>query len=537
MEITTGAGAASIASHYLVGKAQYSKSVHEIIDILEGLNIDDNLHEVNIMNETIVLNQGDNLSAILRDVEVILDKKIKPDCIFTINHQEEEEDGEEKEPFHLNITSTNLLDAAALLTFCSVIKSPTKDQLELLGLLCSSMKSRPTIALETLLFLANQISNKLTNLEICNEPLLNIIKSFGDGYLMAKKYDEALVKYRASLRLADQLAILGMYINGIIAKIYNNIGLCLKQKNCLEEAITAFTDSLVYHILYDDKTIEAAVTLNNLASCYYDLRRFDHALNLFQRSYLVYEGIMLTGSGSNVTNKAALVDKNIALCLMEKGRFNEALEYFTQFLDEFKDQDKIMLAKVYDSIGYCHSRLNHPHDSLKAYKQAHKYRMKHYGQDQIDLNDDIQDQVSMFPHDKLSEDISSGLNNIGNSFFRCGDHAKALEHFKVTLDLRKKIYGQQHLQVASTLYSIGLVYKAMGLLYMSEAHQNFQEALSIVMMLSAADPGANNLAIKIEQAMQKPTARRGSIAMIVEQAMQKSLVRRQSLAFIDEQEN
>ena len=87
------------------------------------------------------------------------------------------------------------------------------------------------------------------------------------------------------------------------------------------------------------------------------------------------------------------------------------------------------------------------------------------------------------------------------------------------------------MQVATTLYSIGLVFKAMGILYMPEAHDHFERALEMAQQVE----GGKGLASKVEQAMQKPTVRRNSIAKIVEQAMQKSIMRRQSLANIGEQ--
>ena len=44
--------------------------------------------------------------------------------------------------------------------------------------------------------------------------------------------------------------------------------------------------------------------------------------------------------------------------------------------------------------------------------------------------------------------------------------------------MRKKVFGDQHVSVANTLYSMGLVYKNIG--QRRKSVQNFQESLKLV---------------------------------------------------------
>ena len=365
------------------------------------------------------------------------------------------------------------------------------------------------------------------------ESILHITKCIGDSYLMLEDLDKSLESYQKALNASEHLVDKGLHINGIKAKIHNNMGLCQKQKGCLEDAITSFTNSLVAHMLFDEKTIDTALTINNLASCHYELRQFDHALNLFYRSLKVYQYLEKTDM---VSQKIAKVHNNIALCMMENNQFKDALSHFDKFLKIYPDKDLLLLAKANDSIAYCYTRIGQVQKALEIYKKAHQYRLKHYSSSLEDFEAIDQSELevicqSKITNSKLQEDVAMGLNNIGNCFLRCGEHAKALENFQSALEMRKQIYGEKHIQIANILYSIGLVYKAMGLLYMPEAHDHFEKALEMAQQVD----GGMNLCLKIEQAMQKPTVRRNSIAMIVEQAMQKSIMRRQSLAQVGEQ--
>lgn len=512
---------ASIASFCLVnGDERPTMTIRETIDAVN--ETEKILHDqVDIFGETVELHSDQCLQSILDDVKNYLEIYLDIHAVFTLNYECKID---KEEFFYMNITEENLIDAASIIAFHALIQTPNPDQMEILEGVFTSMKSRPG-SVSTVIFLGERLKCNME--EGSKEQILSITKTLADAYLMIRDYEQALNNYQVALEMADQLT----NGTGIKAKIHNNIGLCLKQSESnLQEAINMFTNSLISHAMFNDKTVETAITINNLASCYYELRKFDHAFNLFRRSLGVYCRLEPT---QMIVEKSALVHKNIALCLMEKGDLKEALNHFDDFVKLFQEnQDRLTWAKAFDSIGFCHSRLGHIKEALEAYKKAHQSRMVHYGggKEAIGIYDDLTQVSVLSTKAKLNEDVSMGLFNIGNCYLRCGDHNRALEHFKYTLEFRKMHYGDKHFHVANTLYSIGLVYKTMGLLYMTEAHQHFEEALIICRQLED-DKG---LANKIEHAMHKPTVRRGSIAQIVEQAVQKSIMRRQSLPFIGE---
>ncbi len=54
------------------------------------------------------------------------------------------------------------------------------------------------------------------------------------------------------------------------------------------------------------------------------------------------------------------------------------------------------------------------------------------------------------------------MHNIGAVYYDKGDYAKALECYKLSLDIRIKIIGYDLISFAKTLDSIGLVYRSKG---------------------------------------------------------------------------
>lgn len=79
--------------------------------------------------------------------------------------------------------------------------------------------------------------------------------------------------------------------------------------------------------------------------------------------------------------------------------------------------------------------------ALHSYQQAYELKRKEIGENAV------------------NEDLAMYLHNIGNCYLRRRSSVEALEHFQSALAIRKQVHGDQHVSVANTLYSIGLVYK------------------------------------------------------------------------------
>ena len=86
---------------------------------------------------------------------------------------------------------------------------------------------------------------------------------------MTQNYEKATRIYREAVTNADKIT--GKNMNEMLSKIKNNLGLALKEQGSYEEAISSFSSSLVAHMLVSDSDSDTANTINNLASCHFDL--------------------------------------------------------------------------------------------------------------------------------------------------------------------------------------------------------------------------------------------------------------------------
>ena len=56
-------------------------------------------------------------------------------------------------------------------------------------------------------------------------------------------------------------------------------------------------------------------------------------------------------------------------------------------------------------------------------------------------------------------DTATSYNNIGSIYNNMGDNKKALEYYELSLNIRKKILGEEHPDTATSYNNIGLIYK------------------------------------------------------------------------------
>ncbi|MDQ1354223.1 MAG: hypothetical protein QG657_4532 [Acidobacteriota bacterium] len=74
-------------------------------------------------------------------------------------------------------------------------------------------------------------------------------------------------------------------------------------------------------------------------------------------------------------------------------------------------------------------------------------------------------------------DVATGLNNVGEAWRALGDPKKAISYVEQALAIWKKAYGEQHPQVATGLNNLGSAYKALG--YPKKAISYVEQALAI----------------------------------------------------------
>ena len=274
---------------------------------------------------------------------------------------------------------------------------------------------------------------------------------------MAKNFDNAINTYQTCKSLIENDHDASSNQSQLLSKLQNNLGLAFKEKGLFEEATAAFTSSLVTQMLVMESNGDTAMTINNLASCHFELSNHDMAIHLFKRSLNIYESLDFT---SDFSREMAKVQNNIGLCLMQKEQFSEALDNFQKYMQTFKGGEEEGLARLLNNMAFCYSKLDQVPKALKCYQQAYEL------------------QVQKFGKDAANEEMAMYLHNIGNCYFRRRSSTEALEHFQSALKIRKSISGEDHPSVANTLFSIGLVYKDIG--HRRKSVENFEESLRLM---------------------------------------------------------
>ena len=73
--------------------------------------------------------------------------------------------------------------------------------------------------------------------------------------------------------------------------------------------------------------------------------------------------------------------------------------------------------------------------------------------------------------------VASCYNDLGNDYQRLGQYNEAKEYHEKALVVKKKIFGEEHANVASCYNNLGNDYQHLG--QYSEAKQNYEKALII----------------------------------------------------------
>ena len=186
-----------------------------------------------------------------------------------------------------------------------------------------------------------------------------------------------------------------------------------------------------------------------------------HALSLFKRHGLI-ENLLLENQ-----HEFMILLGNIC---QTHGNFYQALEVEQSSLKVAKQwredhpqlkETSLALALSYHNIGACLENLGKHEEALKYKQKALEIRLKLYGEEH--------------PH------VAIIHNNIGLSLERLGKHAEALIRHQMALKIWQKEYGEEHQHVATSYNNIGLSLYSQG--KYEEALNYHQKALRIWLKL------------------------------------------------------
>lgn len=149
-------------------------------------------------------------------------------------------------------------------------------------------------------------------------------------------------------------------------------------------------------------------------------------------------GIVPNNSSQNDLNRESLLIYTQGLQQYKAGKFQEALDSFTQALIIFeKNNLKEDIGGTLTSIGLVYEALNEPLKAIESYQKA----------------------LSIFQAIKKNEGIFYTLNNLGIVYEKIGDSEKALEYYTQAFNLSKNINDRTKQAIA--LNNLGIFYQSL----------------------------------------------------------------------------
>ncbi len=250
-----------------------------------------------------------------------------------------------------------------------------------------------------------------------------IIKSklaLGSMLETTSHYDSALSYFEQTLELAQEIN----YRKGVLDALAGK-GKTLRSMTRWDEAIHTLKQCIELADVTQGDSSVVAQCYNHLGNIYLDQHHFEKALDNYQRSLALTEG---------VGRMNAILNLNIGLVHFRLNDFDKALSYFMECLKIAQSlNDEFVVAHTYQRIGLIKKNTN-------AYDEARKYYNL-----AIEKFQEINDR-SM---------VAYLFENIGNIYFEQENYAEALDYYEKSLKIQNEINDKVGL--CYTLIDLGTV--------------------------------------------------------------------------------
>ena len=197
--------------------------------------------------------------------------------------------------------------------------------------------------------------------------LLNVkamgYNKLGDYYSNKKNYEEAFINYNNAIDIFKNLKQ-----NETIPYIYFNIGYCKAKSLQYTEALSFFSLSQRYSIIYNDKKTETRA-IYNIAKCYMKLNKISLALENIEKFLILC---------NKEENYNSYIYANIlkANCFETRKEFNTAIDIYDSLLNENLDCNNPVLGYIYNNLGLAYLDKDDFNNSLEYFNKAEQLRIK-----------------------------------------------------------------------------------------------------------------------------------------------------------------
>merc|ERR1712151_565016 len=221
-----------------------------------------------------------------------------------------------------------------------------------------------------------------------------------------------------------------------------------------------------------------ATILFNLGILHLRLNKDDEASDFFTRALesaqrndnhsAVTTSVKSSKKGKSCVSVIAILH-NIGNVQYRSGRYEDAVRTYNKALQIQKNTCKIKnsshcmldLAATLNCLGVLHFHLAKADTdkAMKFYEESLSFR------------------CAVLGFDCENKEIATTLNNMGRVHYMIGEHKRALELYAKALNMRRRLLGNDHIDVAATAYNAGQTFHQLG--EFEEAMELYEEFLVI----------------------------------------------------------
>lgn len=256
--------------------------------------------------------------------------------------------------------------------------------------------------------------------------LADAYNKLGVSYYMTGELDKALDAYYKGLDISNHVNIEPI----VIAEICNNIGIVLKLKGDLVEALKYYHHSveLKEQALSPDDP-QLARTYNNLGNLHRVMGQSEMAMVYYEKAEAIFKAKF--GPRYPMVGK---IYANMGIIYTINGDYGRAMQYLNYAMNilEGDESSADEIASVYNNLGNVHYE-------LKNYDQALYYYSR-----SVDLREQG---ASMF--------LPRSYSNIGLCYYELEQFREAERYHQLSVDCRKRYFGDNHYLLAAEYLNYG----------------------------------------------------------------------------------
>jgi tetratricopeptide (TPR) repeat protein len=303
------------------------------------------------------------------------------------------------------------------------------------------------------------------------------LNNLGRVYFTSERYGEALDAYKEALRI--RRCELGPRSLDVAATVYN-CGQALQRLGRREEAIEFYEEFVEISAAIRRPNRYLVVALKSIASLHQDLQNYPEAVSYYHQALLAGQEIL------GLHRDVAMIYNQLGNLYYLTRRSDEALTVYEQGLAVERavlHRCHPNIAVTLCNIAQIHRQRGHTSAALELYEEALAlqqesleypdpsaavtlahiglihYQTKRYGlalerfQEALLIRQE-------FGEDNL--DVASCLNSMGLVLFKLGLPELALERFTESLRIRRTLQGASHRDVATILHNIATIHLELG---------------------------------------------------------------------------